>query len=379
MTDIAKELFVKKNFMGSLQYMIQLHNQEGYNKDGLKLNMAKCFYHLQRADLAEKLLYQISNLDDNGMTDLALYKSAQGNFDESCNIYKSINTPQAKFNLGWHLLKEDKFLEGMSLLNTGRDLRVFGSAHHYGVDYSRVYNGGKHNTLAVLMEGGYGDELIFARWLPHVASFCGVMKVYCSKGMVPFFRQFGFDAYDSNLFSNANYDRFVPSMAIPVLFKLEHPMAECVMPFLPSNTERTGKIGIKYRGNPEFEHDQFREIPIEIFEGLEQYGELVDLQLDNVLTDKGIKIGKDVKDWVDTYNIVNELDLVVTSCTSIAHLAASMGKYTIVLAPLMSYFVWQGLPWYGENVKVIKQSVYGSWFESEQELHNFLGGRCPAR
>jgi hypothetical protein len=175
------------------------------------------------------------------------------------------------------------------------------------------------------------------------------------------------------------YDRFVPSMAIPVLFKLEHPMAECVMPFLPSKTERTGKIGIKYRGNPEFEHDQFREIPIEIFEGLEQYGGLVDLQMDNILTNKGTKIGKDINTWVDTYNIVNELDLIVTSCTSIAHLAASMGKYTIVLAPLMSYFVWQGLPWYGENVKVIKQSVYGSWLESEQELHNFLGGKCPVR
>jgi hypothetical protein len=379
MTDIAKELFDKKDFIGSLQYMTELHSQEGYDKDGLKLNMAKCFYHLQRADLAEKLLYQIPQLDNNSKTDLALYKNAQGKFDEAYDLYSTINTPQAQFNLGWHLLRKDNFLKGMELLNAGRDLGVFGSAHLYGVDYSRVYNGGKHNTLAVLMEGGNGDELIFARWLPHVASFCNVMKVYCSKGMVSFFRQFGFDAYDSDLFRTAHYDRFVPSMSIPVLFKLDNPMAECVMPFLPSKTERTGKIGIKYRGNPEFEHDQFREIPIELFEGLEQYGELVDLQMDNILTNKGTKIGKDINTWVDTYNIVNELDLIVTSCTSIAHLTASMGKYTIVLAPLMSYFVWQGLPWYGEHVKVIKQSVYGSWLESEQELHNFLGGKCPVR
>jgi hypothetical protein len=42
MTDIAKELFDKKDFMGSLEYMTELHNQDGYDKDGLKLNMAKC-------------------------------------------------------------------------------------------------------------------------------------------------------------------------------------------------------------------------------------------------------------------------------------------------------------------------------------------------
>jgi len=379
MTDIAKELFDKKDFQGSLQYMTELHGQEGYDRDGLKLNMAKCFYHLQRADLAEKLLYQIAQLDDNGMTDLALYKNAQGKFDEAHLMYKSIHTPQARFNLAWHLLREHQFLEGMQLLNSGRDLGVFGSAHHYGVDYSRVYTGGKANKLAVLMEGGHGDELIFARWLPHVAEFCNHMQVYCSKGMVPLFRQFGFDAHDHDLFRGADYDQFVPSMAIPVLFKLEHPLAECVMPFLPSHSGHTGKIGIKYRGNPEFEHDQFREIPIEIFEGVEQYGELVDLQLDHILTNKGIKVGKHINTWVDTYNVINQLDLVITSCTSVAHLSASMGKYTIILVPLMSYFVWQGLPWYGERVKVIKQSVYGSWQESEQELHNFLGGKCPVR
>jgi hypothetical protein len=79
----------------------------------------------------------------------------------------------------------------------------------------------------------------------------------------------------------------------------------------------------------------------------------------------------------DTMSAINQLDVVVSSCTSIAHASAALGKRTIVLSPLMSYYIWaepgEKSSWYGDNVTILKQSKPRSWegvFERLSELIN---------
>ena len=66
------------------------------------------------------------------------------------------------------------------------------------------------------------------------------------------------------------------------------------------------------------------------------------------------------------------LDLLVTSCTSTAHLAGAMGTNVIVLVPLVPYFVWASdtMPWYPKNVIVIRQTKYNDWSEAIERLYN---------
>jgi hypothetical protein len=73
------------------------------------------------------------------------------------------------------------------------------------------------------------------------------------------------------------------------------------------------------------------------------------------LAQRLLRLGRDLspaatgaRDFRDTAEIVAGLDLVVSLDTAVAHLAASMGKRTIVLAPdLGTYWTWrQARLWY---------------------------------
>ena len=43
------------------------------------------------------------------------------------------------------------------------------------------------------------------------------------------------------------------------------------------------------------------------------------------------------RDFTDTFSLVSQMDLVITSCTSIAHIAAAQGKEVCVFVPIMEY------------------------------------------
>ena len=73
---------------------------------------------------------------------------------------------------------------------------------------------------------------------------------------------------------------------------------------------------------------------------------------------------------------IRDLDIVITSCTSIAHASAAMGKHTIVFTPMSSYYVWchsgDQSPWYGDNVKLIRQQKPRCWKQPLKQLKEYL-------
>ena len=77
--------------------------------------------------------------------------------------------------------------------------------------------------------------------------------------------------------------------------------------------------------------------------------------------------------------IVSQMDLVITSCTSIAHIAASQGKQVCVFVPIMEYYVWTSSTgkswWYGDNVHLFKQKKPRNWDEPLKQLEVFLNDR----
>jgi ADP-heptose:LPS heptosyltransferase len=69
--------------------------------------------------------------------------------------------------------------------------------------------------------------------------------------------------------------------------------------------------------------------------------------------------------WEDTAASISNLDLVITSCTSIAHLASAMGKPTWIVIPILPYHIWtyggDHSPWYQKTTKLFRQTKFGSW------------------
>ena len=79
----------------------------------------------------------------------------------------------------------------------------------------------------------------------------------------------------------------------------------------------------------------------------------------------------DMKTWQDTAEIIKGLDLVITSCTSIAHLAGALGVETWVVVPILPYYTWvlpgDTTPWY-DSVRIFRQEKYGEWSQPFEKI-----------
>jgi len=74
----------------------------------------------------------------------------------------------------------------------------------------------------------------------------------------------------------------------------------------------------------------------------------------------------EVSDWSATRKSISQCELVITSCTSVSHLAAAMGIETWIVVPVLPYYVW-ALPGdtspYYDSAKVFRQIILGNWAE----------------
>ena len=90
------------------------------------------------------------------------------------------------------------------------------------------------------------------------------------------------------------------------------------------------RIGFCWRGNKDHERDATRSMPLDMAMRLGESHDLFSLMQEHLK----------VKDWTDTAGIVANLDLIITVDTSIAHLAAAMGRPTWVLITVDHDWRW---------------------------------------
>lgn len=379
----AKFFFDNKDFLKALELL----KQPDLPKELLP-NLAKCYYYTSQANLALNVISSLYETEDI-LIDKALYTNAIGNHQEAFDIYKKLdkNNPKVSFNIAWHHLRHNNFREGFKLIQRGSELNTWGNENNYLqkglINSSKRWNGQFTNHLLLILEGGLGDEFIFLRWAKYCKSKCNELTIACNPSLLRLLTNSEYNVVPISLLNKLQYDHYAPSMSLPDILNLNHPQEHVVFPYIQSFSEHyikkqmnmfsdgKMKIGIKWFGNPMFEHDQFRTVPSEILKGLSKFGKLFSLQFEdndpNILNCKEI-----IRDWQDTYSVFSSLDLLVTSCTSTAHLAGAMGINVIVLVPLVPYFVWASdtMPWYPNNVKVIRQVKYNDWSYATERLYD---------
>lgn len=84
---------------------------------------------------------------------------------------------------------------------------------------------------------------------------------------------------------------------------------------------------------------------------------------------------KHLSTWEDTAGAIENLDLVISSCTSVAHLAASMGKPTWIVIPILPYYTWalpgETTPWY-DTVTLFRQDDVTTWEPAFKDVKKHL-------
>jgi tetratricopeptide (TPR) repeat protein len=135
------------------------------------------------------------------------------------------------------------------------------------------------------------------------------------------------------------------------------------------------RIGLAWAGNPRYKADAQRSTRLETFLPLLrairatwislQKGPAVEQQLADLPGDVSVWDGSSTdRDLAETAALVATLDLVLTTDTSIAHLAGAMGKPVWILLPHLSDWRWmqhiETTPWY-PTARLLRQSSPGDW------------------
>lgn len=307
------------------------------------------------------------------------------------------------FNRGWFLIQDGDYQKGSQLLEHGRFLNVYGSGP-LKTD-APIFNPEAHDikgkSIIISLEGGYGDEIIHARFAKSFKDK-GADKVYLAAApelVSAFERVPGVDGVIlRNQAHTVQHDFWVPGFSAGWVaghtfddfpgdpYMSPKPESVDIWKNLIKAPEGKVKVGIRWAGNPKFEHQQFRRFPENFITNLSKYKELeiFSLQRDHNL----LQLPEGVHDlqylllsWEDTMAAIANLDIVITSCTSIAHLSAAMGKETWVLVPILPYHTWtykspdsDTSPYY-KCVKLFRQKEAKQWNSTFQNLYKALEER----
>jgi tetratricopeptide (TPR) repeat protein len=136
------------------------------------------------------------------------------------------------------------------------------------------------------------------------------------------------------------------------------------------------RVGLAWQGNPKYKADRQRSMKLRtlspLFRGApvnwislqkgEATGQLVDLQPDTPILDGSSRD----RDLADAAALIATLDLVISTDTSIAHLAGAMGKPVWILLSRLSDWRWmevtESTPWY-PTARLFRQKSPGDWAE----------------
>lgn len=320
--------------------------------------------------------------------DLALILSVQGKFTGARQAQAQYlkhfpDCPRVHFGMAPYALMDGELQAGLRLLESGRKISCWGMQHDPQLN-ARLWRGSEslnQQTALLYCEGGLGDEVLSwraASWIKERRAKCVIAchaSLMSAAARVP-------DACAVVEISKASAiycDYWIPAMSAPRLFERKwetlwsgeyvsaHDKLSSNWQAIIPKTDKL-RVGIRWRGNPQFEHEQLRAFdPKLLFDATEVDGvarwslqKETGLELPEGVTDLEPFLGS----WENTIAAIANLDLVITSCTSIAHVAAAMGKPTWVVVPILPYYPWARpgpkTDWY-PSVTLYRQDKYGDW------------------
>lgn len=324
--------------------------------------------------------------------DLSLAAALRGQIDTAWELLEQLRIAdpednRAAFNRGWHFLRQGKFTEGNAHLLRGREEGVFGNPHP-GTG-APIWDGARgetvDTTVLLSLEGGLGDQLHGARFVRDITATGARAVVACSAELAPVIKDVeGVSAVcQHEALRGVYHEAWLPSMSAP--YYLGHRRATGTPYIVRTTATVPGRIGIRWRGNPRFEHEQHRVFPSELLFGAVagMSEDVISLQRDEGAAERPHWAQEvNLADWRATRDAVSSCELVITSCTSIAHLAGAMGVETWVVVPILPYYLWA---YPGEktdhydSVTLFRQEQYGDWAAPFAEIKKRLENRKTQR
>jgi len=257
-------------------------------------------------------------------------------------------------------------------------------------------------SIVIWSEFGLGDEIFFLRFARILRERCGAARVsvVCQAPLVTLFEH---SKEADAVFSVAQaaelpqHDYWVYPHAIPAHVDLDLEALPRSVPFLhaPGTTAFTAlkesksklKVGVVFKGAPTHENDKQRSLPS--LSVLDDLFKVEDVEFFSLQKGAGADeaadyarrlgnfhdVGASLNSMDETANAIAALDLVLTVDTSVAHVAAAMGKPTWLLLPFFGDWRWHytrsDSPWY-PSMRLFRRAAGSDWSEVVARLRGRL-------
>ncbi len=340
---------------------ILINEAENPKDHANQMDKAMCFFLFDKKDVGENILRKI------------LTESHTEDIDN-----------RVKFNLGTYDLRNGNFKDGLyQVLIGGRKLNIW---EKFNFPENQLWSGGiiPGKTIVLCAEGGIGDEIISIRFMKHLID-AGMNPIWYTdrKDIANIFNRCGFKTI-SNLKIIPGDWLWAYSMPMPCYLNLTEDdlwygpyLTPKYNTKLLKNTKKK-KIGIKTMGNPKYDQDLHRTIPFEeLIDYIPEEYEIYSFHVDEDFNhSRVINLKDQIKTWDDTLDLISSMDLIISSCTSLIHAAGAIGKESIVIIPILTYYTWAKpdyhTKWYNDNLTILRQVEYDNWNSPLLELKEFL-------
>ena len=274
------------------------------------------------------------------------------------------------YNLAIYEIEKGNFKKGyLQYIDKGHRIKVWPTQQQAMIPlWKGEVEPGK--TILIHGEGGIGDEIIGIRFAKLIQQL-GMVTVWKTnnKDLKTVFNRNGYKTILSMNELEADNVAQCMAMYLPALLDLDaneiwnevyltpdQSYIEKWKKLLPAGD----KIAVRWQGNMHYDQDLHRSIPKESIERLNYKGTKISVQIDDSVEWAFNPEINTIEDTLAILSLCN--DGLITSCTSVAHMAAAIGVRTIVCPPIAYYYVWaENSRWYGDHVTIIKQKNHKDW------------------
>ena len=240
-------------------------------------------------------------------------------------------------------------------------------------------------TILLWAEQGFGDTLMFLRYVPMVKALGGRVIVEAQSGLLDVAGTCaGADIVIPKGAPWIPFDLQASLMSLPAILQTDLDSIPAEIPYLgipevvPHRTEileilalaqESTRIGLVWAGNPGHGRDVERSLPAALLAPLASLAGVawVSFQLGRceIPPLPGlVSLAPLLEDFSDTACALSGMDLVITVDTSVAHLAGAMGIPTLLLLSFQPDYRWMlersDSPWY-PTLRLYRQPTYGDW------------------
>lgn len=379
---------------------VQADNPDFHNNLGLCLRMQG---RLDEAIDAYRQALSISPRYAAAHNNLGLDLQATGHCAEAVAHYEEAIRQQPQFaeahwNLGLACLLLGDMARGWSEYEWRLRCQPF-SGDGLTLDRVELWQGqslgGK--TLLVRREQGAGDTLQFLRFVPELVRRGARVLLDVTPDLAELTRSLD---RQIEIVDRAAplppVDYYINLMSLPHRLHITRQTLPSQFPYLLPNPElvtrwkdrlkpfQGKKIGIVWGGNPAQANDRNRSCPLEKLQPLFQLPDLTWFslqkgapaeQLQKLPPDTLIDLGSQLNTFADTAAVLHAVDLLITVCTSVAHLAGAINRPAWVMLQYASDWRWlldrDDSPWY-PSVRLFRQKEIGDWDGVCAQLENAL-------